>query len=57
VVAGSWLQEAVQRAADPETAFAAGVLYGAERERAEAGREAWREPWRALDRKKGWGWM
>ena len=57
VVAGNWLQEAVGRAADPETAFAAGVLYAIERERAEAGRETWREPWAALDRKKGWGWM
>ena len=57
VVAGDWLQEAVGRAADPETAFVAGVLYGVERERAEAGREAWREPWAALARKKGWGWM
>jgi CHAD domain-containing protein len=57
VVAGSWLQDAVLRAADPETAFTAGVLYGAERERAEAGREAWQESWRALDRRKGWGWM
>jgi len=57
VVAGSWLQEAVRRAADPEVAFTAGVLYGVERERAEAGREAWREPWAALDRKKEWSWM
>ena len=57
VVAGNWLQEAVRRAPDPEMAFTAGVLYGVERERAEAGREAWREPWAALDRKKGWGWM
>jgi CHAD domain-containing protein len=57
VVAGNWLQEAVGRATDPEIAFAAGVLYGVERERADAGREAWREPWAALARKKGWGWM
>ncbi|MGP8159998.1 MAG: CHAD domain-containing protein [Candidatus Dormibacteria bacterium] len=52
VVAGDWLRQA----ADPETAFAAGILFGAERERAEAGREAWREPWAALVRKKQWHW-
>jgi CHAD domain-containing protein len=57
VVAGHWLQEAVRRATDPQTAFSAGILYAVERERAEAGREAWREPWQELDRKKRWGWM
>jgi CHAD domain-containing protein len=57
VVAGHWLQEAVRRAADTQTAFSAGILYAVERERAEAGREAWREPWQELDRKKRWGWM
>lgn len=57
VVAGNWLREAVLRAADPQTAFTAGVLYGVERERAEAGRETWLEPWQELDRKKRWDWM
>ena len=52
VVAGDWLRQA----AEPETAFAAGILYGVERARAEAGREAWREPWEALARKKQWQW-
>jgi CHAD domain-containing protein len=57
VVAGNWLQEAVRQAADPQTVFTAGVLYGVEQERAEAGREAWLEPWQALDRRKPWDWM
>jgi CHAD domain-containing protein len=52
VVAADWLRQA----ADRETAFTAGVLYGIERERAKAGREAWQEPWKALDRKKHWRW-
>jgi len=52
VVAAQWLRQAAQ----PETAFVAGVLYGAERERAEAGRDAWRKPWRTLDQKKRWRW-
>ena len=53
VVAGEWLRQA----ADPETAFAAGILFGVERERAEKGREAWREPWAELAQKKQWRWM
>jgi CHAD domain-containing protein len=53
VVAGDWLRQA----ADPDTAFAAGILFGVERERAEKGREAWREPWAALTLKKQWRWM
>ena len=52
VVAGDWLRQA----AGPDTAFAAGVLFGVEQERAEAGREAWREPWAALERRKQWRW-
>ena len=52
VVAGEWLRQS----ADPETAFAAGILFGVERARAEAGRETWREPWAALARKKQWTW-
>jgi CHAD domain-containing protein len=52
VVAGDWLRQA----ATGETAFAAGILYGVERERAEAGREAWRGPWAKLLRKKQWAW-
>jgi CHAD domain-containing protein len=52
VVAGDWLRQA----ADPETAFAAGILFGIERARAEAGREGWREAWTALARKKEWHW-
>ncbi|HYA00385.1 MAG TPA: CHAD domain-containing protein [Candidatus Binatia bacterium] len=53
VVAAEWLR----RAADGETAFAAGVLYGVERERADAGRTAWRRQWKAVDRKRVWSWV
>jgi CHAD domain-containing protein len=52
VVAAEWLRQA----ADPDTAFAAGLLYGIERERAEAARDAWRESWAALEHKRQWRW-
>jgi CHAD domain-containing protein len=52
VVAGDWLRQF----AGGDTAFAAGILYGVERERAEAGREAWRAPWAKLLRRKQWNW-
>jgi CHAD domain-containing protein len=52
VVAGDWLRQF----ATGETAFAAGILYGVERELAEVGREAWRGPWAKLLRRKQWGW-
>ena len=53
VIAGEWLQQA----ADGETAFAAGMLYAVERERAEAARRAWHKPWKALDSRKRWDWL
>ena len=53
VIAGEWLQ----RAADGEAGFAAGVLYAVERERAEAARKAWRKPWTALDIRRRWEWV
>jgi CHAD domain-containing protein len=53
VVAADWLR----RAADRQTAFTAGVLYGRERQLAEAGMTAWKEPWRALTRKSRWRWL
>lgn len=52
VLAAEWLSEH----AGPDTAFAAGVLFGAERERAERGRSLWQKRWRAVDRREVWRW-
>ncbi|MGA8016874.1 MAG: CHAD domain-containing protein, partial [Candidatus Dormiibacterota bacterium] len=52
VVAAEWLQ----RFSDQGMGFVAGILFAAERARADRGRRKWRKRWRAVDRREAWRW-